>query len=158
MCIFKKDEAVTTQFVFLENSALAELCSIPLINFEKYLTEPDLILQTDMQFYANGASLLEKGMKPACDVLEILLGKLNYIPKIIFPHSVSEKIIQQAFDNANLNLMPYSTFSELGNLATVSIPSAITKGFLNGQVKNGDKCIAWVASAGMKFSAIEIAL
>lgn len=157
-CIFQRDESVTTQFAFIENSEFAQVCSIPLINFEKYLADPDLILQPDMQFYANGAALLEMGMQPSCDVLQELLSKLDYAPNIIFPHSVSEKIILQAFENMNLDLTPYSTFSELGNVATVSIPSAITKSFLNGHINKNDKCIAWVASAGMKFSAIEISL
>lgn len=157
-CIFQRDESATIQFAFIENSEFAQICSIPLINFEKYLANPDLILQPDMQFYANGAALLEIGMQPSCDVLQELLSKLDYDPTIIFPHSVSEKIIQQAFENMNLNLIPYSTFSQLGNVATVSIPSAITKTLLNGQIRKNDKCIAWVASAGMKFSAIEISL
>lgn len=157
-CIFQRSETVNIQFAFIENSEFANLCSIPLMNFEKYLTDPNFILQSDMQFYANGSALLEKGMQPSCDALRELLKKLDYIPAIIFPHSVSEKIIQQAFANMDLNLTPYSTFSELGNVATVSIPSAITKTLLNGQIEKGDKCIAWVASAGMKFSAIEISL
>jgi acyl-CoA:acyl-CoA alkyltransferase len=157
-CIFKRDDSVAIQFAFIENSAFAQMCSIPLINFEKYLTDSDLIAQPEMRFYANGADLLEMGMKPSCDVLKELLEKLDYVPKIVFPHSVSEKIIQQAFDNMDLALTPYSTFSELGNVATVSIPSAITKTLLNGNIMKGDKCIAWVASAGMKFSAIEISL
>lgn len=157
-CIFKKDDSISPQFAFIENQEFAQMCAIPLMNFEKYLTSPDLISQSEMQFYANGADLLEKGMQPSCDVLKELLDKLEYIPKIIFPHSVSEKIIQQAFSNMNLDLIPCSTFSELGNVATVSIPSAITKTLLNGGIGQGDKCIAWVASAGMKFSAIEISL
>lgn len=157
-CIFQRDETITTHFSFIQNSDFAQLCSIPLINFEKFLTDPELIQQSEMQFYANGAALLEKGMQPSCDVLRGLLAKLDYVPKIIYPHSVSEKVIKQAFINANLNLIPYSTFSELGNIATASIPSAITKSLLNGHVKKGDKCIAWVASAGMKFSAIEVSL
>lgn len=157
-CILQRDESTTTRFVFNENSELAQLCTIPLINFEKYLADPDSILEPDMQFYANSAALLEKGMQPSCEVLQKLLEKLDYCPKIIFPHSVSEKIINQAFINMNLDLIPYTTFSEIGNVATVSIPSAITKTLLNGQIKKRDKCIAWVASAGMKFSAIELSL
>lgn len=157
-CIFTRDDSVTTQFAFIENSEFAQMCSIPLINFEKYSANPDLKSQIEMQFYANGAELLEVGMQPSCDVLKELLDKIDYIPKIVFPHSVSEKIIQQALDKMSITIIPYSTFSELGNLATVSIPSAITKTLLNGHIRKGDKCISWVASAGMKFSAIEILL
>ena len=158
-CIFQRDDSITPQFHFIEDSAHAALCSIPLMNFEKYLTNPDDMAQAEMQFYANGAALLEKGMHSSCEVLRELLNKIDYIPGVIFPHSVSEKIIQQAFENMNLSdLLPYSTFAELGNLATASIPSAIAKVLLTGQVSKGDCCIAWVASAGMKFSAIEIYL
>ena len=157
-CIFQRDNLIAPQFFFIENSEYASLCSIPLMNFEKYLIDPDQIMQGEMQFYADGATLLEKGMQSSCDVLMELLRKLDYTPSVIFPHSVSEKIIQQAFLNMNLNLKPYSTFLELGNVATTSIPSAIVKTLLNGQIKKGDRCIAWVASAGMKFSAIEVCL
>jgi len=157
-CIFKRDEAINIQFEFIENSAFAHLCSIPLINHEKYLPDADILLQPDMQFYSNGAALLEIGMSSSCDVLQHLISKLDYVPDAIFPHSVSEKIIQQAFTVSKLEIKHFSTFTELGNVATVSVPSAISKALLNGNIKKGNKCIAWVASAGMKFSAIEIRL
>ena len=158
-CIFRRDDSVTPQFHFIEDAAYAALCTIPLMNFEKYLNSPAEMAQTEMQFYADGAALLEKGMQSSCDVLKEFLNKIDYIPGIIFPHSVSAKIIQQAFENMNLSdLLPYSSFTELGNVATVSIPSAICKALLTGQVSKGERCIAWVASAGMKFAAIEIYL
>ena len=156
-CIFKRDDSVTPQFSFIENAEFVSLCSIPLMNFKKYAEDPDSIFQ-DMQFYSDGATLLEKGMQASCDVLTDLINKLDHTPTVVFPHSVSEKIIQQAFNKMKLTLTPYSTFPELGNIATVSIPSAITKAILNGQIQKDAKCIAWVASAGMKFSAIEIYL
>ena len=158
-CIFQRDDSISPQFNFIEDSAYASLCSIPLINFEKYLNDQDKISQVELQFYADGAALLESGMHSSVDALKELLKKIDYTPHVIFPHSVSEKIIQQAFENMKLNdILPYSTFTELGNVATVSIPSAICKALLTEQVKKGDRCIAWVASAGMKFSAIEIYL
>ena len=155
--IFSRDDHLKQEFIFWEAPESAHLCSIPLINFEKLLTEP-LVGQKDMQFYANGAELLENGMAPSIEVLKLLLAKLNYIPKLLFPHSVSEKIIQEALANSGVTVKPYSTFADLGNLATVSIPSAITKAVLNNCISKGDKCIGWVASAGMKFSAIEVSL
>lgn len=156
--IFQKDDSIIPQFSFIECSEYASLCSIPVMNFEKYMSEPEGSQMAEMKFYADGAALLEKGMQPSCDVLRDLLNKLDYSPSIIFPHSVSEKIIQLAFINMNLRLTPYSTFPEAGNLATASIPSAITKALLNGDIKKGDRSVAWVASAGMKFSAIEVCL
>ena len=157
-CIFRRDDSITPEFQFIEDSAHAPLCSIPLMNYEKYLTSPTDDTRAEMQFYADGAALLEKGMQSSCDVLNNLLYSLDYKPEIIFPHSVSGSVIQQAIKKMNLDLKPYSTFTEIGNVATASIPSAICKAILTGIVSKGDSCIAWVASAGMKFSAIEIYL
>ncbi len=156
--IYQRDDSISTQFSFIEKNEFASLCSIPLMNFEKYLLDQNEIIQSEMQFYADGAALFDNGIYPACDVLKKILTKINYTPKMVFPHSVSEKVIKSAFKNLNIELEYYSTFSELGNIATVSIPSGITKALVNGQISKGDKCIAWVASAGMKFSAHDISL
>lgn len=158
VCIFKKDLAINCKFEFIEDNDNANLCSIPLLNFEKFLVKDEFSDQTEMQFYSFGTALLEKGLLPSIEVLKSLLNRLDYSPKIVFPHSVSTKIIHEATIASNLNLNIYSTFNELGNIATASIPSAITKALLNGLISKNDKCVAWVASAGMKFAAFELYL
>jgi 3-oxoacyl-[acyl-carrier-protein] synthase III len=157
VCIFSRNEDEKNLFEFIEAPNNAQYCYIPVINFEKYVDE-DLPVQEDMQFYSDGSALLENGMQSSIDVLKKMLERIDYTPKFIFPHSVSERIIQEALNRSETNFTAYSTFSELGNLATVSIPSAITKACLKKEIEKGDRCIAWVASAGMKFSAIEICL
>lgn len=145
---------------YIENSNFSDLCVIPLPNYKNYIIDSNESLPwSEMQFFADSTLLLKYGMQPALDVLNKLLSKLTYTPNIIFPHSVSGKIIQNASDYANLtNTQLYSTYKSLGNLATVSIPSGITKALHNNVINKGDKVIAWLASAGMKFSAFEIQL
>jgi 3-oxoacyl-[acyl-carrier-protein] synthase III len=150
--------AIDCKFEFIEDGDNANLCSIPLLNFDKFLPNVDSTNQTEMQFYAFGTALLEKGLLPSIEVLKKLLNRLSYSPKIIFPHSVSSKIIQEATVASKLNLNIYSIFTELGNIATVSIPAAITKAMQTGVITKNDKCVAWVASAGMKFAAFEVYL
>jgi 3-oxoacyl-[acyl-carrier-protein] synthase III len=156
-CIFQKDLNNSSKFEFIELSDYANLCTIPLLNYEKYIDESkEAFFPDELQFYANGAALLEYGTKPALEVIHTLLNKLDYTPKIIFPHSVSNKVIQEISSKAEITSLMYSTFSKLGNIATVSIPSAIKKALLNNVINQNDKCLGWVASAGMKFAAFEI--
>lgn len=156
--IFKRDNSIINHAVYIEDSEQVDLCSIPLINFEKFLSSQIPENQFEMQFYADMASLLEKGLLPSVDVLEKLFAIIESKPNIIFPHSVSKKAIEKGITSVNINIPFCSTFPELGNLATASIPSAITKTLLNKEIERNSKCVSWVASAGMKYSAIEISL
>ncbi len=159
VCIFQNNDSSFCKFEFIENSECAELCTIALLNFQKYISKNvGEFIKPNIQFSSFGAELLKNGMDSAIEVLNHLLSQLNYVPQIIFPHSVSLKVIQDAALNINLTSTIYSTFPELGNLATASIPSSITKALLNNVIKEGDKGIGWIASAGMKFSAFEIQL
>jgi 3-oxoacyl-[acyl-carrier-protein] synthase III len=154
-CVFKRSETESL-YEFIEMPEYASLCFIPLVNYDKYaeLTGDDLV----MRFFANGTDLLKLGMQPAIDVLQRLLKRIQYTPATIFPHSVSEKVIKTACNNAGIGVDVHSTFQQYGNLATVSIPSAIKRAYINHKINKGDKTIAWIASAGMKFAAIEIQL
>jgi 3-oxoacyl-[acyl-carrier-protein] synthase III len=157
VCIFENNNSPSCKFEFIEDARYAELCTIALLNFKKFIfAENGKTIDPKIQFSAFGTELLKNGMDSAVEVFNNLLKQLNYIPKIIFPHSVSLKVIQDAVLNANITSKIYSTFPELGNLATASIPSSITKALLNNSLEKGDKCVGWIASAGMKFSAFEI--
>ncbi|MDB5122426.1 MAG: 3-oxoacyl-ACP synthase [Mucilaginibacter sp.] len=156
--IFQKDDK-STLFEFIEDHFQSELCTITLPNSEKYrMDAAKKYFPDDLQFFADSALLLQKGMLPAINVLQNLLGKLDYTPKMVFPHSISSKVIQDAALNAGVQASIYSTFSKLGNLATASVPSGITKALLNNLLKPNEKAIAWIASAGMKYAAFEVQL
>jgi|SRR6185436_3990407 len=154
--IFEKKDSINSNFEFIESPQYADLCKIYIINHHKYSDNQQLL--PDLQFYAAGSELSKNGVDLSVEVLERLLKKVNYIPKIIFPHSVSDTIIKEAVLKAKLESKVYSTFQELGNIATASVPSAIHKAILNNLIQKGDKCVGWIASAGMKFSAFEIQL
>jgi 3-oxoacyl-[acyl-carrier-protein] synthase III len=158
-CVFQKDTSVDCKFEFIENPQNAELCNISLANFEKYIVDSqEKYPFPNLNFFAHSSSLLQNGMNPAITVLRTLMNKLNYNPKIIFPHSVSDKIIKDASTGAGVQSLIYSTFSKLGNLATASVPSSIKKALSDKLIHENEKAIAWIASAGMKFSAFEIQL
>jgi 3-oxoacyl-[acyl-carrier-protein] synthase III len=156
-CIFQKGDYETWKYNFVEASDQAHLCTIQLFNFQNYLTEiKNVNGSSDLQFYSLGNDLLKFGFEPAIKVLNDFLKDLKYIPRVIFPHSISSKVIQEAAIKASIEFPVCSTFSELGNIATASIPSAISKAILNNTFTKGQKGVAWIASAGMKFAAFEI--
>ncbi|HEY6974974.1 MAG TPA: hypothetical protein VH396_01725 [Chitinophagaceae bacterium] len=158
-CVFQKDTSANCKFEFIENPQNADLCKISLENFEKYIAGPqEKCSFPNLNFFANSSSLLQNGMDPAISVLRTLMDKLNYNPKIIFPHSVSVKIIKDASMSAGVQSLIYSTFSKLGNLATASVPGSIKQALSEKLIQKNERAIAWIASAGMKFSAFEIQL
>lgn len=145
------------KYFFVEKPEYADLCTIPLFNFEQYTLHTKRISgKKNLQFSAYGKDLSMKGMKYALNVLELMLNNIDYHPALIFPHSVSNRVIDFAANSLNVSNSIYSTFTSFGNLATSSIPSAIDKAVLNNEFKKGQRAIGWVASAGMKFSAFEI--
>ncbi|MDQ3022235.1 MAG: hypothetical protein M3R36_16930 [Bacteroidota bacterium] len=157
-CIFQKDASVNNNFEFLEHAQHAESCTVPLPNYEKYMSDLNGNLCQPLSFYAYSSSLIKDGINPSISVLQSLLKKLNYEPKIIFPHSVSKKIIRDASFKAGIQSLICSSFSDLGNLATVSVPSSIKKALKENLISQNEKGVVWIGSAGMKFSAFEIQL
>ncbi len=156
-CVLRKS-SFTTQFEFIEDPENAELCTIPLPNFEKYSAKMGRFHELPFTFSAHSTSLVQNGMRPAITVLKKLLEKIDHKPKIIFPHSVSNKIIKQACCEAGIKSLVHSTFSTLGNIATVSVPSAINDAITKKLIKKDQKAVVWIASAGMKYTAFDIHL
>ena len=156
--VFEKEDNSSLKFEMAEYPEYAHLCVIPLINHNKYCDEPQTALNKELTFYADMAGMREYGFELSIQVLKKLLSRLDYTPKYILPHSVSDKLIVEALPEISPDIEIISTFSTLGNIATASVPSSIVNGMLNKKLNKGDRFVAWIASAGMKFAAFEIQL
>jgi 3-oxoacyl-[acyl-carrier-protein] synthase III len=147
------------EYRFLENPKYSDLCSIPIHNPPKFgIKSQKSEGKIPLQFYAYGSDMAMKGVRNAIRIFNEFKTENNYEPDIIFPHSISKKIIDYTSEKAKVKGQICSTFSTLGNLATSSIPSAIVKAKKTGLINKKSKMLGWIGSAGLKFSVFEIKL
>jgi 3-oxoacyl-[acyl-carrier-protein] synthase III len=106
-------------------------------------------------FRAYGNDLGRQAYRPAVRVLQELLSRIG-TPRVVFPHSVVGPYIEQVVARVSPELRVFSTFTEMGNLATSSLPSCIARARKQGIVSVTDIPVGWVAASGLKVSAFEI--
>lgn len=145
------------KYSFSEKNEYADLCSIPIKVPPKFGNESEKIKgKKRFQFYAYGGEMATRGVRTAINLINEFILNNGYDPDIVFPHSISKKIIDYATEKSAINAISYSTFSQFGNLATSSIPSAIMMAKENNLINKDSKMIGWIGSAGLKFSVFEI--
>ena len=144
------------KYTLATDSCFADLCTVSLPKFHEY-ADPTVYLGQEeaLRFRAFGPELFEQAMIGAVKVLNDLLDVIE-TPKLVFPHSVSDALANRASKRLRRDVRLYSTFRELGNLATSSIPSCLVRALSRRDLLNGDVGVGWIGSSGMKFAAFEI--
>lgn len=135
---------------------LADLCTVGLGPPADYAGPSSRFsVQSESGFRAYGWDLANRTARPAVRVLRELLHQSGE-PKVIFPHSVIGSYVSEVAARARPGLSVFSTFADLGNVATSSLPSCIDRARQQGVLLPGDFAIGWVAASGLKVSAFEI--
>lgn len=146
------------EFYRSEKPEYADLCSVPLKNFRSFIrSSAEFGSNGEEVFTALGKKMAEKGFRPGIEVLQKLI-KAKGDPALVVPHSVSTLVPLRASDKLGIKCATYTTFEHFGNLSTASIPTTLLHAIENKKLKFGDKAFGWVASAGMKFSAFDMAI
>lgn len=144
------------QYVHESHNELADLCTVGLGASSDYAGKSDHIhASSTPQFCAYGRELTRQTVRPAIRVLRELLSRVG-TPSLILPHSVMGPYVAELAARVSAQLTVFSTFAELGNLATSSLPSSIVRAREQAVLNMRDAAIGWVAASGLKVSAFQI--
>lgn len=149
-------EGPAWRYVHETHNDLADLCTVGLGPVDDYAgPSPRLDASANFGFRAYGADLAKHIYRPAVRVLRQLLDQIG-TARVVFPHSVVGPFIEQVVGRVSPQLQVFSTFPELGNLATSSLPSCIHFARARRVLDVNDVAIGWAAASGLKVSAFEI--
>lgn len=138
-------------FYFSTRPDLADLCTIPLANYEGFCHPTDKIGKNGvMQFTSYGLDLHDHAHKEAVDVFKKMSKKIN-IDKV-FVHASSKKEWDKFGSHVGLTDKIHHVYPNTGNVVSASIPVAMSDAIQKGELKRDDNVVFWVGSAGMSFS------
>jgi len=144
------------RYIHESHNEFADLCTVNLGPPSDYAAPSSRFgPSTSRGFRAYGVDLGRQVYRPAIRVLRQLVDQIG-TPRIVFPHSVVGPYIDQVVERVSSHLHVFSTFSEMGNLATSSLPSSIVRARQQGILNGNDVAIGWAAASGLKVSAFEI--
>lgn len=138
------------------HNEFADLCTVNLGPPSDYSGPSSRFGPSDSRgFRAYGNDLGRRIYRPSINVLRKLVDQIG-AEHVVFPHSVIGSYIDQVVKRVSSDLQVFSTFSEMGNLATSSLPSSISRARQQRVLNANDVAIGWAAGSGLKVSAFEI--
>jgi acyl-CoA:acyl-CoA alkyltransferase len=149
-------EGPNWQYVHESHNQFADLCTVGFGASTEYAGKSSRLESSGTQeFRAYGKELTLQTVRPAIRVLRELLSRTGH-PRVVLPHSVMGSYVAKLAEHVSVGLPLFSTFAELGNLATSSLPSCLFYAQHRGILSVNDSAIGWVAASGLKVSAFEI--
>jgi acyl-CoA:acyl-CoA alkyltransferase len=98
-----------------------------------------------------------QGTTPAIDVFRRLRIAQDSVHKI-FPHASSKRDWDNGADILGVKQLLFHIYPDYGNVVSASVPAAIALAKEKGEIRCGDRLVAWVGSAGMSFSVCSFLL
>ncbi|MEO8383042.1 MAG: hypothetical protein ABI779_25520 [Acidobacteriota bacterium] len=148
-------EGPSWRYVHESHNEFADLCSVSLGPAADYAEPSPRFGSGNAGFRAYGNDLARHSYRPAVRVLQELLRQIG-TPRLVFPHSVIGPYISQVTTRIGADVRIFSTFADMGNVATSSLPSCIARARRDGILIHTDAPVGWVAASGLKMSAFEI--
>jgi acyl-CoA:acyl-CoA alkyltransferase len=161
------DPARDWEFHFASRPDLADLCVIPESNYQGYCAlglnghDEDAALRIGRngagRFTSFGSELSAHGTVAAVDLFRRLTVDPGTIRKI-FPHASSKRDWDNGARMLGVKQLMFHIYPDYGNVVSASVPAGIALAKESGEIRPGDRLVAWVASAGMSFSVCSFVL
>lgn len=146
------------RYVHESHNDLADLCTVGLGPPNDYAGASERFdASAHWGFRAYGSDLARQIYRPAVRVLRELVSSTGS-HRVVFPHSVIGPYIDQVARRVSPSIQVFSTFTEMGNCATSSLPSCVWRARQQRVLAPADVAIGWAAASGLKVSAFEIVL
>ncbi len=149
--ILSPNDPKNFEFDFSSKTDLADLCIIPLPEFEDYC-EIDINRANNgvMNFTSFGTELHKVGETEAVKLFKTLSIQRSEIDRV-FTHASSKEEWSHYGKIAGIEDKIFHIYQKTGNLVSASVPAAMSMALDEGKLKKNDKIIAWAGSAGMSF-------
>jgi acyl-CoA:acyl-CoA alkyltransferase len=109
------------------------------------------------RFTSFASELSAHGTTAAIDLFRRLTIERGSIQKI-FPHASSKRDWDNGADILGVKHLLFHIYPDYGNVVSASVPAAIALAKEQGEIRPGDRLVAWIGSAGMSFSVCSFLL
>lgn len=138
------------EFCFSSRSDLADLCAVPLEEYEGYCKMTDKLgANGAMHFSSFGALMHKIGQEEVVNLFRSISIKKKI--DIAFTHASSQSEWQKYGEIVGLGKKIYHIYPKTGNLISASIPAAICLARDDKKFFSEDCALCWAGSAGMSF-------
>ncbi|EMD23706.1 3-oxoacyl-[acyl-carrier-protein] synthase III C-terminal domain-containing protein [Amycolatopsis azurea] len=146
------------QFRFISRPDLAALCNVTLEGYEGFCEPSDKLARNGVGVFTSfGLEMHEVGKTEAQTVFERLDPPRDKVAAL-FTHASSKRWWQTAADRVGLGHAVHHVYDRMGNVVSASIPAAIEAALSAGRLRQGQRAVGWVGSAGMSFAAFTFVL
>src|SRR5690606_20547141 len=99
----------------------------------------------------------EQGAAEGFAVFDRLAPRIEDVTAL-FTHASSQRHWQGMADKGGLGHAVHHVFARTGNIVSASVPAAIASAVEQDVLRQGDRAVGWVGSAGMSFAAFSFVL
>ena len=152
--VLSRDDLQPWSFRFRSRPDLADLCTVPLDNFEAFSPPSERRGRNGTHRFAAYARQMQKqGFAEAwsCFVDQSLsVEDLDWI----FPHGHTKRVWEKFAEEMQWEprLFKWNTYGEYGNLASACVPTAMAMAEEAGDLCRGHRLMTWLVSSGLSFS------
>lgn len=154
--ILTYDEDKPWNYLWSSGNQYSDLCVIPLDEYNDAMSNLN-----GVSVNGKGPRLFASQSKPLCHaaskIASQLLAKLydtyGSNVQIVIPHCHAKKFWDDMAEELNKDIPFYNIFSETGNIASASIPTALSMAIEEGKIKRDDPVHVIMAAAGISCAA-----
>jgi 3-oxoacyl-[acyl-carrier-protein] synthase III len=129
-----------------------DLCFVPLDNFDGYFGKPVAVEggTAPMQFVSFGMRLMEFGARKMIEHYRDRPHFAEFKPDLVFGHSASDGMSEYVLDACGIDRDKFSFgHTRHANTVSASVPLAMSEATKAGTLRDGDRVLLMVASAGV---------
>lgn len=140
------------EFQFSSRTDLVELCSAPIVGFQRYAPPSTRIGRNGVgRFTSYGSHLFVEGVPEVLKLVRELRSPIEET-QAIFLHAVSKRAWERSVEFLGVSHLVYDIYPRCGNLVSASIPAGLALAIEEKCIRRGDRIASCVGSAGMSFS------
>ena len=156
--ILSPDNTHDWEFQFKYRTDHADLCTVPLSNYQSYCQPSDRL---GINGLYKGSAFMREMHAVGTEELKSLMAKnklkdLDWL--IPHGHSWNAWVVYLKSVNLPINLIKWNTYPMYGNLASACVPISLSMGMEADEIKRGHNILTAVPSAGLSFSTISFTL
>jgi 3-oxoacyl-[acyl-carrier-protein] synthase III len=149
--LLSADGACPWTFRFASRPRYADLCTVPLLGFERYSMPSERLGPDSVNRFSSDSRAMFAVAAVELPALFLALDVPLETVRLIVPHAATRRAVDDGAELLGVRHLVEYVYPEYGNLASASIPAGIATAADNGRLQRGDRVVVCSASAGMAF-------
>lgn len=151
--LLRPDDRDNVRITFHSRPDLADTCLYPSRGFKDFYRSAETVEVLGVDRFAAKGSELHRHLPQEISHLMGAAGLSGEDVDIVFTHTSSSSEWHAATSIHGLANKVYDIYPYTGNIVSASIPSSLARAEEDGRLKNGDRVLFLMTSAGMSFAA-----